>query len=167
MYDSDRVNLTDCQKLSYRRSVESLTGNGHESKVYRIEWITSSRAIRIQLIGGDEISQEDFDAMEKAWSDYIASFQDMSVDRTLGLENFKLNPPFLNRNIKLVKKSTQDKLVTTKEENDFKEGNFIAETGLAIRICMRSYRMFFHPNTTEFLMRKKKKQISNKSTTSG
>ncbi|EHS63440.1 uncharacterized protein PGTG_21572 [Puccinia graminis f. sp. tritici CRL 75-36-700-3] len=167
MYDSDRVNLTDCQKLSYRRSVESLTGNGHESKVYRIEWITSSRAIRIQLIGGDEISQEDFDAMEKAWSDYIASFQDMSVDRTLGLENFKLKPPFLNRNIKLVKKSTQDKLVTTKEENDFKEGNFIAETGLAIRICMRSYKMFFHPNTTEFLMRKKKKQISNKSTTSG
>jgi hypothetical protein len=39
MFDSDRANLTDCQKLSYRRSVESLTGNGHESKVYRIEWV--------------------------------------------------------------------------------------------------------------------------------
>ncbi|WAQ87726.1 hypothetical protein PtA15_8A632 [Puccinia triticina] len=167
MYDSDRVNVTDCQKLSYRRSVESLTGNGHESKVYRIEWVSSSRAIRIQLIGGDEISQEDFDAIEKAWSDYIASFQDMSLSRTLGLENFKLNPPFLNRNIKLVKKSTKDEPVTTKEENDFKEENFITETGLAIRICMRSYRMFFHPNTTEMLMRKKKKQIIDQSATSG
>ncbi|KAI7949588.1 hypothetical protein MJO28_008409 [Puccinia striiformis f. sp. tritici] len=157
MYESDQANVTDCQKLSYRRSVESLTGNGHESKVYRIEWISSTRAIRIQLIGGDDISQEDFDAMEKAWSDYIESFQNMAVDRTLGLENVKLNPPFLNRNIKVVKKSIQDELPTTQENvKNFKEESFITETGLAIRICMRSYKMFFHPNTTELLMRKKK-----------
>ncbi|KAI9602743.1 hypothetical protein H4Q26_002041 [Puccinia striiformis f. sp. tritici PST-130] len=137
MYESDQANVTDCQKLSYRRSVESLTGNGHESKVYRIEWISSTRAIRIQLIGGDDISQEDFDAMEKAWSDYIESFQNMAVDRTLGLEN--------------------DELPTTQENvKNFKEESFITETGLAIRICMRSYKMFFHPNTTELLMRKKK-----------
>jgi hypothetical protein len=49
------------------------------------------------LIGGDEISPEDFDAIEKAWSDYIASFQDMSAERTRGLEDCKLNLPFLNR----------------------------------------------------------------------
>jgi len=155
MHDLGQVNVTDCQKLSYRRSVESLTGNGHESKVYRIEWIPSSRAIRIQLIGGDEISQEDFDAMEKAWSDYIASFQDMSVERTLGLENFKLKPPFLNRNIKFVQKTAQVEKGKRAEEQEFTQEKFITETGLAIRICMRSYKLFFNPNTSELLMRRK------------
>ncbi|PLW07516.1 hypothetical protein PCANC_23520 [Puccinia coronata f. sp. avenae] len=164
IYDSGQVNMTDCQKLSYRRSVESLTGNGHESKVYRIEWIPSPRAIRIQLIGGDEISPEDFDAIEKAWSDYIASFQDMSAERTRGLEDCKLNLPFLNRNIRLVKKSAKAELGTT-PEHDFKEKNFITETGLAIRICLRSYRMFFNPNTAELLMRKSTNRPIDKNST--
>lgn len=160
LHDSGQAMITDCQKLSHRRSVESLTGNGHESKVYRIEWISPIKAIRIQLIGGDEISPEDFDAIEKSWSDYIASFQDMSVDRTLGLENFKIKPPFLNRNIRLIKNLSNEK-AKTEEGSRIKEENFITQTGLEIKICMRSYKMFYNPNTAELLMRKKKTKKSD------
>ncbi|MBW0489565.1 hypothetical protein O181_029280 [Austropuccinia psidii MF-1] len=141
--------LTDFQKLGYRKSIEALI-SGNESKLYRIEWSPTNQVIKIQLLGGDEINPEDFDSMEKAWSDYIESFKDMTAERTNGLEDVKIKPPFLQRNLMLIKTCKNN------QENSFDRNNFYVKIGLGIKICMRSYKIFFKSNTNEFLIRKKR-----------
>lgn len=53
--------------------------------------------MRIQLLGSDDISPEDYEAVEKAWSSYMESYADMSVERTIGLGGCEVNPGFLKR----------------------------------------------------------------------
>ncbi|CAH7688971.1 PRMT5 arginine-N-methyltransferase-domain-containing protein [Phakopsora pachyrhizi] len=50
-----------------------------------------------ELIGGDDINPEDYDSVERAWSRYIESYSDMSIERTIGLDGIKVKEPFLKR----------------------------------------------------------------------
>ncbi|KAH9814418.1 hypothetical protein DFH28DRAFT_1082996 [Melampsora americana] len=135
--------LTEAQRLAYRRSVEALTG-GTDTKLFRMEWLSHLQAMRIQLVGGDDISPEDYEAVEKAWSSYMQSYGDMSVDRTIGLGSYKIKPAFLRRNVRLVRKSI----------GKVDPKMFLTQPGLGVRVCMRSYRLFFSPNTSDLLFRK-------------
>ncbi|KAG0143975.1 hypothetical protein CROQUDRAFT_65528 [Cronartium quercuum f. sp. fusiforme G11] len=138
------VGLTESQKLSYRRSVEALTG-GTDTKLFRIEWLTSTHAMRIQLIGSDDINPEDYEAVEKAWSTYIESYGNMSVERTIGLGDHEIKPAFLKRNVRLVRKAL----------GPIDANMFFTQAGLGVRVCMRSYRLFFSANTSDILFRKR------------
>ncbi|KAI8448522.1 PRMT5 arginine-N-methyltransferase-domain-containing protein [Phakopsora pachyrhizi] len=51
----------------------------------------------LKLIGGDDINPEDYDSVERAWSRYIESYSDMSIERTIGLDGIKVKEPFLKR----------------------------------------------------------------------
>lgn len=135
--------LTEAQRLAYRRSVEALTG-GTDTKLFRMEWLSHLQAMRIQLVGGDDISPEDYEAVEKAWSSYIESYGDMSVERTIGLGNYEIKPAFLRRNVQLVRKSM----------GKLNPKMFLTQPGLGVRVCMRSYKLFFSPNTSDLLFRK-------------
>ncbi|KAI8461296.1 hypothetical protein BY996DRAFT_4573648 [Phakopsora pachyrhizi] len=150
--------LNQTQRLSYRKSVETLTG-GMDTKLYRIEWVPIIQAIRVQLIGGDDINPEDYDSVERAWSRYIESYSDMSIERTIGLDGIKVKEPFLKRNLKLVKGEEEERM-SDGESVDKKlleiKKQFISRSGLGIRVCMRSYRLFFSTNTFEYLIRIKK-----------
>ncbi|CAH7685029.1 hypothetical protein PPACK8108_LOCUS19498 [Phakopsora pachyrhizi] len=111
--------LNQTQRLLYRKSVETLTG-GMNTKLYHIEGVPIIQAIRVQLIGGDNINPEDYDSVERAWS----------------------------RNLKLVK---------GKEEERVGDGEqFISQSRLRIRVCMRSYQLFFSTNMFKYLIRIKK-----------
>ncbi|EGF99814.1 uncharacterized protein MELLADRAFT_94093 [Melampsora larici-populina 98AG31] len=143
--------LTEAQRLAYRRSVEALTG-GTDTKLFRMEWLSHLQAMRIQLVGGDDISPEDYEAVEKAWSSYIESYADMSVDRTIGLGNYEIKPAFLKRNVHSVRKSI----------GKIDPKMFLTQPGLGVRVCMRSYKLFFSPNTSDLLFRKSIKSHQGK-----
>ncbi|CAH7685375.1 hypothetical protein PPACK8108_LOCUS19890 [Phakopsora pachyrhizi] len=64
----------------------------------------------VQLIGGDDINPEDYDSVERAWSRYIESYSDISIERTIGLDGIKVKEPFLKRNLKLVKGREEERM---------------------------------------------------------
>ncbi|KAI8446665.1 PRMT5 arginine-N-methyltransferase-domain-containing protein [Phakopsora pachyrhizi] len=55
----------------------------------------------LKIIGGDDINPEDYDSVERAWSRYIESYSDMSIERTIGLDGIKVKELFLKRYSKI------------------------------------------------------------------
>ncbi|KAI8461883.1 hypothetical protein BY996DRAFT_6641386, partial [Phakopsora pachyrhizi] len=62
----------------------------------------------------------------------------MSIERTIGLDGIRVKEPFLKQSLKLIKKQ------------------FISQSRLGIRVCMRGYQLFFSTNAFEYLIGIKK-----------
>ncbi|THH08411.1 hypothetical protein EW145_g2724 [Phellinidium pouzarii] len=111
---------------------------GPDENLFRIDWAPNSHTTTIQLLGKDDASFDDYDVYTGRWQAYIDSF--VSDETTRGLADSNVKPPFLTRNLRLIKKIPLS-------------DDFVSQSGLEIKVCVRTYRMFFVSQTEDFLFR--------------
>ncbi|KAF8336326.1 uncharacterized protein EI90DRAFT_3119621 [Cantharellus anzutake] len=126
------------QLISYRREAESIVGA--EENVYRICWLVPSNIMQIQLLGKDDISTDDATTLTERWRHYIESYT--LPHQTEGLP-FDVKAPILKRSVS----SDQDGLLPSSA--------YITRARLQIKICIRTYRLFFVGGTEDFYWRRR------------
>jgi len=87
----------------------------------------------VQLLGKDDPSQEDPEIYIDRWRSYVASYT--SETPTKSLTESKIKPPFLRRNRMIVP--------------DHPVPAVVAGNALEMKICVRTYRIFYVSNTTD------------------
>lgn len=119
----------------YRLDAERLV-NADEN-VYRINWKLGDPRLRLTLLGEGEPEGEDPEVLNELWRAYLDSYT--TNEQTDGIPRNGLRPSFLGRNIP--SKSLQSELLN----------KFSGMSALEIRICTRTYRIFYVPNTSDAL----------------
>ncbi|KAF8527835.1 hypothetical protein BU17DRAFT_73529 [Hysterangium stoloniferum] len=111
-------------QINYRRKAETITGL--DEHLYRIDYLPDSRTYTIQLLGKDDVRDDDTPAMMDRWERYMASYLDTSFSSTIPLKSKR---PFLRR--------------TLRPEKVAPDAAVIAKIGLQSQVCLRTYRLFF------------------------
>ncbi|KAF5380136.1 hypothetical protein D9615_006181 [Tricholomella constricta] len=127
------VSPTTQDQINSRRNAEKVLGP--DENLFRIDWLPESRAMTVQLIGKDDSSFDDSEVLTGRWQAYIDSF--VSNETTEGVSPSKIKPPFLRRNLPPGVRDAQP--------------NVLTRDGLEIKICVRTYRLFFVSKTEDFL----------------
>ncbi|KAH7918661.1 hypothetical protein BV22DRAFT_1076029 [Leucogyrophana mollusca] len=118
-----------------RRFAENVLGP--DENIFRIDWLEDSKTMTVQLLGKDDSSVDDSEALAERWHSYIDSF--VSDDSTHGLSSARVRRPFLRKNIPPSKPPTPPEV--------------LARGALEIRVCVRTYRLFYVSGTEDFLWR--------------
>ncbi|KAJ8517134.1 hypothetical protein ONZ45_g5671 [Pleurotus djamor] len=126
--------------VSSRKNAEKVLGP--DENLFRIDWLPDSKTITIQLLGKDDSSFDDSEVLTGRWQAYLNSY--ISTDVTEGVPLNKMRPPFLQRNYRA---SSQDSAPLDAH----------ALGGLQIKVCTRTYRLFFVANTEDVLVRTRTK----------
>lgn len=126
---------TNQDQLNSRRLAENILGP--DENVYRIDWIQSTKTMTIQLLGKDDSIAYDAEILAERWQAYIDAY--VSENATRGLPSTGLRGPFLQKNLPLDAKPTPD---------------LTAQGTLEIRVCIRTYRLFYVPGTEDYLHRR-------------
>ncbi|KAJ1552444.1 Transcriptional regulatory protein sin3 [Nowakowskiella sp. JEL0078] len=137
-YYRDRFKATSSprQEAAYRIEAENLL---LDETLFRMEYMTIPRVLTIQVIGKDETASDDTITKEEKWTMYVDHFaQIYSTDSTVRL---KRREPFLRRNL--------PKRVTSEPD-----GNIVSRSGLELKICVNTYKIFFVENTEDLFVRK-------------
>ncbi|KLO14002.1 hypothetical protein SCHPADRAFT_851670 [Schizopora paradoxa] len=134
--ERDLATLTLQDQEDLRMNAEKIIGS--DENLFRIDWMPDSSKMTVQLIGKDDSNFDDFDMFSGRWQAYIDSF--ISDEDTKGSPKGKAKPPFLARNLRKVNK-------------DPLEAGFYGRSGLEIRVCVRTYRLFFVADTEDVLIR--------------
>jgi paired amphipathic helix protein Sin3a len=92
----------------------------------------------MQLLGKDDHIQDDLISSEEKWSLYVDQFVQLSA--TEGV-NMKRNEPFLKRNLPIEVSEDPPQDVET-------------VSGLELKICVNTYKIFFVDNTEDYFRRK-------------
>ncbi|KAF9652603.1 hypothetical protein BDM02DRAFT_3153710 [Thelephora ganbajun] len=116
----------------YREASGQILGDSEH--LFRIEILPHLNVFTVQLLGKDDPSQEDPEIYIDRWRSYITSYT--SETPTKGLAESKIKPPFLRRNRAI----TPDHPVPA----------VIAGNALEMKICVRTYRIFYVSNTVDF-----------------
>jgi len=119
----------------YRLDAERLLSA--DENVYRVEWTAADPRMRLTLLGEGEPEVEDTDMLNELWRAYLDSYT--TNDFTDGVHRCALQRSFLSRNIP--PDSAQSELLT----------KFSGMSALEIRICTRTYRIFYVPETSDAL----------------
>lgn len=125
--------LTAQDQMHARRNAESIVGP--DENLFRIDWLPENRRITMQLLGKDDSGSTDCEVVTGRWQAYVTSF--MKDERTIGLPaSSHHRRPFLLR--------ARRPLISPPR---------IATSGsLQVKICVRTYRLFFVSNTAESLL---------------
>ncbi|KAH7882268.1 hypothetical protein F5I97DRAFT_1816924 [Phlebopus sp. FC_14] len=126
---------TNQDLLNSRRLAENIMGP--EENLYRIDWIPTTTTMTIQLLGKDDSKAYDGEILADRWQAYVDSY--VSDASTQGLPSTRLKRPFLRRNV-------PPSLMKTIPE-------VVARGSLEIRVCVRTYRLFYVPKTEDYLCR--------------
>ncbi|KAM0788132.1 hypothetical protein ACM66B_001297 [Microbotryomycetes sp. NB124-2] len=138
---SDRS--TNQQQMYYRTQAE--TALGQDENLYRVEWVSDKKLMSIQLLGKDVIPLEELATAERDWVRYVRKFlQDAPTPNVVPESN---SVPFLSRNTRRART-----LLPSEEKIP---SDVRIKSKLQSRICMRSYRIFFVPQTEDELYRLK------------
>ncbi|TIC00298.1 hypothetical protein E3Q18_01173 [Wallemia mellicola] len=144
---------SNSRQFIYRNKAQRIIGT--DEPLYRIEWIASTKELRMQLLAREDLTidiDERKQTKDQRWTYYIQSY--LLQTPTEGLLT-DLTSPFLYRNIQ-----TSNTQINEEEESNHEEPEEILDkseysNGLEMRICMRTYRMFFVPKTEDsFVIRK-------------
>jgi len=102
--------------------------------------------VTVQLLGKDDSSFEDSEVLTGRWQAYVESF--VSDEHTQGIvKASSIRRPFLRRTI--------SPSASTDQVPDI-----IARGGLEIKVCVRTYRLFFVSHSEDYLWRKPDKDAS-------
>ncbi|KAI0074966.1 hypothetical protein K474DRAFT_1773588 [Panus rudis PR-1116 ss-1] len=132
--------------INARKNAEKVLGP--DENLFRLDWLPEDKLVTIQLLGKDDSSFDDSEVVTRRWQAYIDSY--VSPDDTQGLPPMSLSrrKPFLNRNKALAYPSG-----SRSPESD-QAPLAIAHSSLGIRVCVRTYRLFYVAGTEEYLFRK-------------
>ncbi|CDZ97936.1 Histone deacetylase complex, SIN3 component [Phaffia rhodozyma] len=137
LYNDRNLEVTTArQQISYRMSAENVLGQ--DENLFRVEWVDGSKSLLIQLLGKDDLTLDDAITAEQKWKAYLASF--ILTHPTEGLPA-RVKQPFLKRNMQTLASPPSPST------------GYIAESGLEIKVCIGSYKLFFVPDTEDFFSR--------------
>ncbi|KAI0088979.1 hypothetical protein BDY19DRAFT_947034 [Irpex rosettiformis] len=119
--------------INFRKNTERIVGP--DENLFRMVWLPESKTVTIQLLGKDDSSFDDSDALTSRWQAYVDSY--VSPSETGGLSTLP-RMPFLRRNVR------------GHVEND---DTLHSGGSLALRVCVRTYKLFYVSNTEEVMWR--------------
>ncbi|KAF9968472.1 Transcriptional regulatory protein sin3 [Actinomortierella ambigua] len=125
------------QQIIYRMQADAVVG---EENLYKIEYNKEAQAVSIQLLSKNDYTLDTAISSEEKWGYYIDSY--VLLTPTEGVAA-SVVPTFMKRNLPeqmLLDEPPQD--VTT-------------TSGLEIKICINTYKIFFVNNTEDFFKRNK------------
>ncbi|EPQ53755.1 hypothetical protein GLOTRDRAFT_139874 [Gloeophyllum trabeum ATCC 11539] len=121
--------------INLRKQAEAILGP--DENLFRIDWYPDLKSVTIQLLGKDDASDTDPEVLSGRWQAYLDSF--VSGDSAAGLPPNKVRSPFLRRNL----------------PQSLELPKIAARGGLEIKVCVRTYRLFFVSHTEDVLFRTK------------
>jgi len=119
-------------EVHYREAAARILGDLEH--LFRIEALPHLNVFTVQLLGKDDPSQEDPEIYIDRWRSYIASYT--SEIPTKGLIEPKSKSPFLRRNRGIIP--------------DHPAPAVVADNALEMKICVRTYHIFYVSNTADF-----------------
>ncbi|THV08566.1 hypothetical protein K435DRAFT_708465 [Dendrothele bispora CBS 962.96] len=141
--------LTYQDQTNSRRNAEKILGP--DENLFRVDWLSESKSLTVQLIGKDDSSFDDSEVLTGRWQTYIDSY--VSNEATIGVPLAKINTPFLRRNLNL-------SYPTSNSEPP--QPDVIGADGLEVKICVRTYRLFYVSDTEDYLCTIRTQDSTNK-----
>ncbi|KAJ6544852.1 hypothetical protein DFH09DRAFT_1172920 [Mycena vulgaris] len=121
--------------INSRKNAEKVLGP--DENLFRVDWLPDSKHMTFQLIGKDDSSFDDSEVLTGRWQSYIDSF--VSTELTEGVSDTRTRRPFLRKNLPA---AVQDA-----------PPNVITQDGLEIKICVRTYRLFYVSQSEDYLFK--------------
>ncbi|KAH9932294.1 uncharacterized protein B0H18DRAFT_1208587 [Fomitopsis serialis] len=132
----DETQFFDRDQINARRNTERVVGP--DENIFRIDWLPDSKMVTVQLFGKDDSRFVDSEALTGRWQAYVQSY--VSDDRTQGVPTRAGSKrPFLRKS----------RLPIATDEVP----EVVAHGGLEIKVCVRTYRLFFVSDTEDYLWR--------------
>ncbi|KAF4580450.1 Transcriptional regulatory protein sin3 [Pleurotus pulmonarius] len=125
--------------LNSRRNAERIVGP--DENLFRIDWLPDCKTITVQLLGKDDSSFDDSEVLTGRWQAYLDSF--VSSDATEGVPKNKMRMPFLRRN--------------ARRPADMPPPDMQGRGGMQIKVCTRTYRLFFVAGSEDVLIKSRTK----------
>ncbi|EMD34640.1 hypothetical protein CERSUDRAFT_116814 [Gelatoporia subvermispora B] len=134
--ERDLPSPTTQDQINNRRNTEKVIGP--DENLFRMDWLPESKTVTIQLLGKDDSSYDDSEVLTGRWQAYIDSF--VSSETTEGVPaRTKLRQSFLRRNRRASSSSSPPPI--------------LAQGGLEIKVCVRTYRLFYVSGSEDILWR--------------
>ncbi|KAI0646603.1 hypothetical protein C8Q79DRAFT_680002 [Trametes meyenii] len=122
--------------INCRRNTERVLGP--DENLFRVDWLPEPKTMTIQLIGKDDGTYDDSEVLNGRWQSYIESF--VSHHYTAGVPSSStIRRPFLLR--------------TKIPALEGGMPHILARAGLQIRVCVRTYRLFFVSRSEDIMLR--------------
>ncbi|KAJ3720137.1 hypothetical protein C8R42DRAFT_672803 [Lentinula raphanica] len=137
--DRAMASPTSQDQINNRRAAEKILGP--DENLFRVDWLTESRCLTVQLIGKDDSSFDDTEVLPDRWQTYIDSY--VGSESTDGITTQKVQKPYLKRNLPSPSRSS--------------ELDMVGCDALEIKVCVRTYRMFYVSDTEDYLCAVRKK----------
>ncbi|KAG8924574.1 Transcriptional regulatory protein sin3 [Tulasnella sp. 418] len=164
------------EQINARRTTEQIIGA--EENVYRITWIYDEKTIQIQLLAKEDASTDEAETITDRWKQYMASY--VLRHETEGLPGH-VSPPLLSRSLLRINSETPSEeaaptvdastnspqttagipapaAMTPKAKSSgptLSQFRFKSKSGIAIKVCVRTYRMFFESSGEDWFFRKR------------
>ncbi|KAI0336648.1 hypothetical protein GY45DRAFT_1332746 [Cubamyces sp. BRFM 1775] len=122
--------------INCRRNTERVLGP--DENLFRIDWLPEPKTMTIQLIGKDDGAYDDSEVLTGRWQSYMESF--VSHHYTAGVPSSStIRRPFLLR--------------TKIPAPSGGMPDILARGGIQIKVCVRTYRLFFVPESEDVMFR--------------
>ncbi|KAI9093851.1 hypothetical protein DFS34DRAFT_630591 [Phlyctochytrium arcticum] len=131
--DRAKASTNARQDAMYRLNAESLLS---DENVFRLEYFLGEKVLTFQLLGKDDLGSEGSVSHEDKWSLYVDHFVQLDSNELYRRE------PFLRRTLP---KSIPDRPPTDVE----------TRSGLEMKICVNTYKVFFVDHTEDYFSRRR------------
>ncbi|CCF52944.1 hypothetical protein NDA11_000980 [Ustilago hordei] len=143
MLDSHRSNSNSTltsyrQQIADRMAAEGLIGK--DESLFRLEWVPASCTLLIQMLSKDDLTLDDARTVEQNWLHYMSSFSLWTPTEGLPTE---AQAPFIKRCLSGNRRT----------DNDATGMRYVTRSGLEIRICLRTFKLFFAHGTEDVFVR--------------
>ncbi|THG98893.1 hypothetical protein EW026_g3371 [Hermanssonia centrifuga] len=133
--ERDIANPTTQDLINSRKNTERVLGP--DENLFRMDWLPDAKIVTIQLLGKDDSSFDDSEVLTGRWQAYVESY--VSPGDTEGISTSSIRRPFLKR--------------TTIPAADGGVPDALAGGSLSMRVCVRTYKLFYVAHTEDFLWR--------------
>ncbi|KAJ1032939.1 hypothetical protein NDA16_000218 [Ustilago loliicola] len=126
------------QQIADRMAAEGLIGK--DESLFRLEWVPSSCTLLIQMLSKDDLTLDDARTVEQNWLHYMSSFSFWTPTEGLPAE---AQAPFIKRSLS----------GNGSTDNDAAGTRYVTRSGLEIKICLRTFKLFFAHGTEDVFVR--------------
>ncbi|KAJ7494566.1 histone deacetylase complex, SIN3 component [Mycena galericulata] len=124
--------------INSRKNAEKVLGP--DENLFRVDWLPELKHMTFQLIGKDDSSFDDSEVLTGRWQSYIDSF--VSTEITEGVSASRTRRPFLRKSARNLPMAIQNA-----------PPNVVTQDGLEIKICVRTYRLFYVSASEDYLFK--------------
>ncbi|KAK9448081.1 uncharacterized protein V1518DRAFT_419605 [Limtongia smithiae] len=152
LYDRDRhlAKTTSRDQIIYRLQVEQILGT--DENTFRLEWNEQATQLSIQLLSRDDLTLNDAANVEERWKYYLTSYV-MSAS-TEGVPTDRVRIPFLRRNMPAEEPEADDEdEASPSAAVGAAPQNVYTKNGLRVRVCMKTYKLFYKQFTEDTFIR--------------